>query len=129
MKSFSTLEISAGAAKTLRAFTQYPTRVLEQCLHTHYSPLLNPSSNPIIFYNFRYSPLDMGIPSGSLNRYQAISSDMVTVLVESSSFNSLAKYIGLSNVTVRNNMDWYLGTQFVFEDQVVDGYLRQFGNP
>lgn len=129
MKSFSSEEISAGGAKVLRAFTQYPARVLEQCIHTQYSPFLNRGSHNIIFYNFKYSSIDMEISSRYLNRYQALGPDMITVLAESDSFNSLGKYIGLSNVTIRNNMDWHQGTLFVFEGQVVEGYLRQFGQP
>lgn len=106
MKSNSSEELSAGGAKILRAITQYPTRVLEQCLHSHYKPYLNSGNDyHIIFYNFSFSPEDMLVTSRTLDRYQALDSDKLTVLAEASSFNELAKYIGLSNVSVRNNMD------------------------
>lgn len=128
MKSFSSEEISAGGAKVLRAFTQYPTRVLEQSIHTQYSPFLNPGSHNIVYFNFKYAPMDMETSVRTLDRYQAIGPDMLTVLAEANSYTALGKYIELSNVSVRNNMDWHLGTQFNFEGQVVDGFLRQVGN-
>jgi len=40
-----------------------------------------------------------------LSRFQALGSDKLTVLAESSSFNGLGKYVGITNVTARNNMD------------------------
>ncbi len=105
MKSFSSEELSVGGAKILRAFTQYPIRVLEQCIHSHYKPYLNPTTNSIIFFNFNFDPHDMNLASESLHRYQALASDKITVLAECDSFNSLGKAINVSNVSVRNNMN------------------------
>lgn len=129
MKSNSSDELSAGSAKLLRAITQYPTRVLEQCLNSHYKPYLNSGNNSqIIFYNFAFSPSDMDVTSRTLDRYQALASDKATILAEAGSYNELAKYIGLSNVSVRNNMNWAKGTHFTFEGNLVEGYLRKFGS-
>lgn len=100
-----TEELSAGGAKVLRRFTQYPIRTLEQAIHTHYRPFLNPSNQPILYFNFPFSSLDMDLPSREFIRFQALGSDQITVLAEASSYSELGKYIGISNVTARNNMD------------------------
>ena len=42
--------LSVGGSKILRAFAQYPIRVLEQCIMTHYSPSLNPIDSNVIFF-------------------------------------------------------------------------------
>lgn len=105
MLAHPTDELSAGGSKILRGFTQYPARLLEQCIHSHYRPLLNPTDQHIIYFNFTFSPSDMDIGLQELSRFQALGSDKLTVLAESSSFSELGKYVGISNVTARNNMD------------------------
>jgi len=105
MKDYSTEELSLGGAKVLRAFAQYSTRVLEQCIHTQFSPYLNPGNHEIVFFNTSYSSNDMLVYSRALERYLALGPDQLTVLAESDSYNNLGKLIGLSNVSVRNNMN------------------------
>lgn len=122
-------ELSAGAAKVLRGITQYPARLFEQCLHTQYKPFLNQGDQHIIFFNFPFSTVDMETSSRTLHRYQALASDQVTVLAEAGSYNELSKLINLSNISVRNNMNWFKGTTFTFNGESVSGYLREFGAP
>lgn len=129
MKNNSVDTLSAGADKVLQCVTQYPTRILEQCLLTHYRPYLNAEGKPynVIFFNTNFSPEDMSVTSQSLARYQALALDKVTVLAEANSYNELAKYIGLSNVAVRNNMNWTEVVQFSINDTPTQGYLHQLG--
>ncbi|OFQ97073.1 hypothetical protein HMPREF2909_08665 [Alloscardovia sp. HMSC034E08] len=129
MKNNSMDTLSAGADKVLQCVTQYPTRILEQCLLTHYRPYLNAEGKPynVIFFNTNFSPEDMSVTSQSLARYQALALDKVTVLAEANSYNELAKYIGLSNVAVRNNMNWTEVVQFNINDTPTQGYLHQLG--
>ena len=56
----------------------------------------------------------MEVPYRSLDRYQALAFDKLTVLAEANSYRELGSFVGLSNVTVRNNMDWEPGTDFLY---------------
>ncbi len=131
MKSNSMDTLSAGADKVLQCITQYPTRIMEQCLLTQYRPYLNAEGKPynVIFFNTHFSPQDMSVTPQSLTRYQALALDKVTVLAEAGSFNELAKYTGLSNVTVRNNVNWTQVVEFYINDTPTQGYLHQLGAP
>lgn len=52
---------------------------------------------------------------------------MTKVLAQSHSYNSLGKLVGLSNVTVRNNMNWHLGVDMTINNEEIHGYLREDG--
>lgn len=54
---------------------------------------------------------------------------MTNVLVEGDSYNSISKKVGLSNISVRNNMDWHLGVEMTIKGETVQGYLREKGVP
>lgn len=118
-------DMSLGASKVLRGFAQFPLRVLEQGMMDKYSPALNPSTGDVIYFNFSYLGEDFGLPLSSSKQYLAFDSTMTKVLAQSDSYNSLGKLIGLSNVSVRNNMNWHLGVDMVIDGKEVSGYLRE----
>lgn len=122
-------DMSLGASKVLRGFAQFPLRVLEQGMMDKYSPALNPNTGDVIYFNFSYQQEDFGLPVNSSKQYQAFDSTMTKVLAQSDSYNSLGKLVGLSNVTVRNNIDWHLGVDMFIDGKQVNGYLRETGVP
>ena len=79
------------------------------------------------FFNFNFDASDMTQSLESLHIYQALDNTKAIVLAEASSYNELAKSIGISNVSVRNNMNWYLGTEFTIDGETVHGYIREVG--
>lgn len=100
------MNTSLGASKRLLGFVQFPIRVLEQCMMDLYKPDLNPNANQIIFYNFAYSRDDFKMSSTTGDKqYLVYDETMTNVLASANSYNQLRKSIGLSNVSVRNNMD------------------------
>jgi hypothetical protein len=98
-------KISLGATNVLRGFAQLPIRMLEQAMMDKYCPSMNPGNNLVLFFNFPFDLADFSVPVTFSTTYQAFDSTMSTILVESNSYNSLSKLVGLSNVSVRNNMD------------------------
>jgi hypothetical protein len=127
--SHSTTQLSLGGHKTLLGFTQFPLRVLEQGMMDKYTPSLNPYAGQIGYFNFGLSLDDFNMPLGASRNYQAFDETMTNVLAEADSFNKMSKLVGLSNVSVRNNMDWHLGVDMTIKGQEVHGYLREVGKP
>ena len=82
----------------------------------------------VVFFNFSCSKEEFKIPLYGVKQYLAFDETMTEVLARSDSFNSIAKKVGLSNVSVRTNMDWHLGTDIVIKGVPVHGYLREAGN-
>nr|YP_007475441.1 hypothetical protein H888_mgp04 [Microbotryum cf. violaceum BFL-2013]AGE14654.1 hypothetical protein [Microbotryum cf. violaceum BFL-2013] len=125
----STLDISLGGSKALRGFSQLSIRVLEQAMMDKYSPSMNPNAGQVIFFNFSLSVEELKEPLSTVKSYKAFDSSMTKVLAQSNSYNSLGPLVGLSNVSVRNNMDWHLGVNMVIDNQEIHGYLREDGAP
>lgn len=120
-------DISLGASKILRGFAQFPLRVLEQGMMDKYKPYLNPNAGQVTFFNFSFSKEDFYLPLSITKKYQVFDSSMSEVLAQGDSYNSLAKLVGLSNVSVRNNMNWHLGCDMVINGKEIHGYLRETG--
>lgn len=99
--------ISLGASKMLRAFGQFHLRVIEQAMVNKYKPTLTSDSQEVIFFNFNLNEAkDFSISAVSFTkRYVAFDITITEVLAQANSYNSLAKMVGLSNVTVRNTIN------------------------
>jgi len=121
-------ELSIGARKTLVGFAQFPIRVLEQAMMDQYKPTLNGLSHSVLYFNFSWSQEEFDMAPDSLKIYQALDSNMV-VRSTANSYVQLGKQIGLSNVTVRNKMNWANGTTFTINGELVNGYLSEVGVP
>jgi hypothetical protein len=121
--------LSLGGSKILRGFSQFSLRVLEQSMMDKYTPSMNPYTGTVSFFNFAFSTEDLIKPLSSTNVYQAFDSSMTDVLAEANSYNKLGKLVGLSNVSVRNTMNWHLGIDMTINGKEVHGYLREFGQP
>lgn len=125
----NSFNISLGASNTLTGFAQFPIRVLEQGMMDKYHPGLNPNAGNVTFFNFAHSSTDFNVAISKGKNYQAFDATMTNVLVEGDSYNSISKKVGLSNISVRNNMDWHLGVEMTIKGETVQGYLREKGVP
>lgn len=131
----STNPLSVGGANILKGFAQYPARVLEQCVYTNYAPFLRHVSNDqhkdIIFcLNFSFKPSDLSLDIQSIKTYQAwLDKGMTKLIAEANSHNSLARLLGVSIGSVRNNMGWHKGMCFSKDGKEVVIYLTEKGVP
>lgn len=92
-----------------------------------YNPSLNPNVGQVTFFNFALSKGEFSLPLSNTKKYVAFDSTMSEILAQGDSYNSLAKLVGLSNVSVRNNMNWHLGCDMVINGKEIHGYLREAG--
>lgn len=92
-----------------------------------YNPSLNPNVDQVTFFNFALSKEDFSLSLSNTKKYIAFDSTMSEILAQGDSYNSLAKLVGLSNVSVRNNMNWHLGCDMVINGKEIHGYLREAG--
>jgi hypothetical protein len=125
----NSLNMSLGASKVLRGFTQFHIRVLEQAMMDKYTPYMNSNTSNVIFFNFAFSNDDFNAPLSTGKIYQAFDSSMTKILATTGSYNKLGKLVGLSNVSVRNAMNWHLGIDMTINGEEVHGYLRESGTP
>lgn len=123
------LQLSKGGYNLLVAFAQFPVRVLEQCMFTHYEPTLNANSNGVTFFNVKLNVGDFNKSNLHTNTYQAVDITRSTIYAEESSLNKLSQVIGLSEVSVRNNMNWHKPTSFMVDSTPIEGYLQEVGSP
>jgi hypothetical protein len=128
-KEHPTLVLSKGGYNTLTAFAQFPTRIMEQSMYSYYSPTLHQGNGIITFFNVKLNPVDFTKPVDFKSIYQAVDLDRSTVLAQESSMNKLANVIGLTEISVRNNINWHLPTKFLVDDVKTDGYLQELGVP
>jgi hypothetical protein len=100
-----------------------------------YVPTMNPNTEDIIYFNFRHSKEDFNVfnifndKNHKKKEYIAFDHTMTKIIAQRNYYNSIAKKVGFSNVSVRNNMDWHLGTNMVIKGKPIEDYLRQTGKP
>ena len=126
--------LSRGGTNLLQGFGQFVSRIMEQCIFTHYKPFFNikgEQKKDIIFFNFTLEPNQMSLSLDHTHVYQAwADKEATTLIAESNSYNSLADQLNISVGSVRNNMNWYKGmslTNDQGENYVI--YLKEKGVP
>lgn len=128
-------DLTLGGQKVLQGFAQYPLRILEQSFYTHFKPYLNIGKSgikPIIFFNF---PSLIVSDFKENNKKEKIfkawaDKEETLLLAQSNSYNGLARLLGVSNVTIKNNMNWNFGISYKdFNEELSTLYLREVNHP
>ncbi|KAJ3112554.1 hypothetical protein HK100_002298, partial [Physocladia obscura] len=89
-------------------------------MYTHYAPTLHQGNGIITFFNVKLNPLHFTEPVEFKSTYQAVDVSRSTVFAQEHSTNKLADVIGLSELSVRKNLNWHLPTRFS-----VDGVITE----
>ncbi len=82
-----------------------------------YSPSLNSFTGNVLYFNFAFSPEEFLKSIECTNTYQAFDSIMTQVLAQANSYSSLQ--VGVSNITIRNVINWHLGTNLTINGEVI----------
>jgi len=126
--NYPTAHLSEGAVNTLRGFAQFPLRVLEQAMMDKYSPSLSHTSD-VLSFNFAVTVEDFTRSDGMPHIYQAVDAHTGVVRASASSKRQLAPLLGVSNVTVANNMNWHQPSMYNIGGESYLCHLREEGMP
>jgi len=130
IKLFRTEEISLAGNNTILAFNLYPIRILEQAMINNYKPFLN-QQFLVTFNNFKLDINDFSI--SHLNKksklYHVWDLNCEQILMSDYSIKSLANHLGIGQTTVRNNLNWYLGTDIYINGENCKGIIREADKP
>ena len=124
-----TLILSKGGLSLMTCFAQFPIRILEQCMYTHYMPTLHPTGSIITFFNQKLNVNDFNLPKGYPDLYQAVDITRTIVYVQEDSQVKLANALGLTTTPIRANMNWHLPMKLTVNGNSFMGYVQEVGEP
>lgn len=98
-------------------------------MFTYFKPTLQPGASTITFFNMKLTTGDLALAHGTPSVYQAVDLTRTIVYAQENSYNKLGNVLGVSDVTIRKNLNWHKPMVLPIDGLNLSGYVQEIGAP